>query len=356
MTFAEKMKGLAKKAGKTLVLAEGLEKRTLKAARIIMNEKIASSVTLVGPVDKVRAAAEAEGVSLEGIRIEDPATDEKKAEFAKEYYELRKHKGMTEEQAAIDIVDQLRWGAMLVHLGYADSMVAGAESTTANVLRAAFNIIKCKPGIKSASSCFVMATDKTQYGVNGSFQPSSLPRSQKPVPKAAAHSLKPNRWWPCSAIQQKVLQRVISSKKCRQRQSSFRRNVLTSRLTESSSLMLQSYRQSQHRRLPVQQSQVMQTHSSSLISRPATSVTSLYSALQVPKLTARFFRVSQSRSVIFHVAVLLRTLSSQPPSLLHRLLQTTDSHIVSDFNPWVLSGIFISLIYKLDNSAFMRDR
>ena len=58
---------------------------------------------------------------------------------------------------------------MLVHLGYADSMVAGAESTTADVLRAAFNIIKCKPGIKSASSCFVMATDKTQYGVNGSF-------------------------------------------------------------------------------------------------------------------------------------------------------------------------------------------
>ena len=58
---------------------------------------------------------------------------------------------------------------MLVHLGYADSMVAGAESTTANVLRAAFNIIKCKPGIKSASSCFVMATDKSQYGVNGSF-------------------------------------------------------------------------------------------------------------------------------------------------------------------------------------------
>ena len=169
MTFAEKMKGLAKAAGKSLVLAEGLEKRTLKAARIIMDEGLASSVTLVGPVDKVKAAAAAEGVDLTGIRIEDPATDSKKAEFANEYYELRKHKGMTPEQAETDIVDQLRWGAMLVHLGYADSMVAGAESTTANVLRAAFNIIKCKPGIKSASSCFVMATDKTQYGVNGSF-------------------------------------------------------------------------------------------------------------------------------------------------------------------------------------------
>ena len=169
MTFAEKMKGLAKKAGKSLVLAEGLEKRTLKAARIIMDEGIASSVTLVGPVDKVKAAAAAEGVDLAGITISDPATDPRKAEFANEYYELRKHKGMTSEQAEADIVDQLRWGAMLVHLGYADSMVAGAESTTANVLRAAFNIIKCKPGIKSASSCFVMATDKSQYGVNGSF-------------------------------------------------------------------------------------------------------------------------------------------------------------------------------------------
>ena len=169
MTFAEKMKGLAKKAGKSLVLAEGMEKRTLKAARIIMDEGLASSVTLVGPVDKVKAAADEAGVNLEGIRIEDPETDSKKAEFANEYYEMRKHKGMTPEQAEKDMTSQLRWGAMLVHLGYADSMVAGAESTTADVLRAAFNIIKCKPGIKSASSCFVMATDKTQYGVNGSF-------------------------------------------------------------------------------------------------------------------------------------------------------------------------------------------
>lgn len=169
MTFAEKMKGLAREAGKSLVLAEGLEKRTVHAARQIKDEGLAKKVTLVGPVDKVKALAATEGVSLDGIEIDDPATDSKKAEFANEYYELRKHKGMTAEQAEIEIVDQLRWGAMLVHLGYADAMVAGAESTTANVLRAAFAIIKCKPGIKSASSCFVMATDKTEYGVNGSF-------------------------------------------------------------------------------------------------------------------------------------------------------------------------------------------
>lgn len=169
MTFSEKMKGLAKKANKRLVLAEGLEPRTVKAARKIMDEGLASSVTLVGEEEKVRANAKELGVDLTGIAISDPTKSDKKAEFANEYYEMRKAKGMTPEQANIDIVDQLRWGAMLVHLGYADAMVAGAESTTANVLRACFTIIKCKPGIKSASSCFVMATDKTQYGVNGSF-------------------------------------------------------------------------------------------------------------------------------------------------------------------------------------------
>ncbi len=169
MTFAEKMKKLAKDAHKNLVLAEGLEPRTVRAARIIVDEGLAATVTLVGKSEEVKANAAKLGVDLSGIEISDPETSEKKAEFAKEYYEMRKHKGMTEEQAVIDIVNPLRWGAMLVHLGYADAMVAGAESTTADVLRAALTIIKTKPGIKNASSCFVMATDKTQYGVNGSL-------------------------------------------------------------------------------------------------------------------------------------------------------------------------------------------
>ena len=169
MTFAEKMKGLARAAGKKLVLAEGLEPRTVKAARIIVDEKLASTVTLVGKAEDVKANAEKLGVSLEGIEISDPTTSPLKAEFANEYYELRKHKGMTPEQAEKDIVNMLRWGAMLVHLGYCDAMVAGAESTTGDVLKASFAIIKTRPGVKYASSCFVMATDKTQYGTNGSF-------------------------------------------------------------------------------------------------------------------------------------------------------------------------------------------
>ena len=169
MSFAEKMKAKAIAAQKSLVLPEGLEPRTVKAARMILDQKVASSVTLVGNVEAVKANAKELGVDLAGIKIVDPRSSDKRAEYANEYYELRKAKGMTEEEANELIVNELRWGAMMVHLGEADAMVAGAKNTTGDVLRASFQIIKCRPGIKSASSCFVMATDKKQYGVDGTF-------------------------------------------------------------------------------------------------------------------------------------------------------------------------------------------
>ncbi len=169
MTFAEEMKSKAVAANKKLVLPEGTETRTIKAARKIVDEHIASSVTLVGDTDKVKAAAEQAGVCLCGIQVVDPSSSADRQAYAQEFYELRKHKGMTPEQAFDGIVDPLRWGAMMVRLGAADAMVAGAENTTGNVLLSAFNIIKCKPGIKYASSCFVMATDKHDLGANGSF-------------------------------------------------------------------------------------------------------------------------------------------------------------------------------------------
>lgn len=169
MTFAEKMKAQAIAAQKSLVLPEGLEPRTVKAARMILDQKIASSVTLIGNVDEVRTNAAKIGVDLTGINIVDPLASEKRAEYANEYYELRKAKGMTPEEANNLIVNELRWGAMMTHMGDADAMVAGAKNTTGDVLRASFQIIKCRPGIKSASSCFVMATDKKQYGVDGTL-------------------------------------------------------------------------------------------------------------------------------------------------------------------------------------------
>ena len=79
MTFAEKMKAQAIAAKKSLVLPEGLEPRTVKAARMILDQKIASSVTLVGNVDAVKANAEKLGVDLKGINIVDPLTSDKRA-------------------------------------------------------------------------------------------------------------------------------------------------------------------------------------------------------------------------------------------------------------------------------------
>ena len=167
MTFIERMWEAARKGQKKLVLAEGTEPRTVKAASILMKEGLAKEVYLLGKKGDVEAVAKKEGISLEKVAILDPAESPWKGEFAREYHELRKHKGMTPEQAAADILAPLRWGAMMVRLGKADAMVAGAENTTGDVLLASFTIIKTAPGVQSASSCFVMAHPDKKWGHEG---------------------------------------------------------------------------------------------------------------------------------------------------------------------------------------------
>lgn len=169
MTFAETMKAKAKALQKALVLPEGTEPRTVAAARLIIDQHLASRVTLLGNVDAVAAVAAQHNISLTGIQVLDPEQSPLRQAYADEYYQLRKHKGMTEQEAYEGISNVLRWGAMMVRKQDAHAMVAGAENTTGNVLLASFTIIKTKPGIKSASSCFVMATDKKDLGADGSF-------------------------------------------------------------------------------------------------------------------------------------------------------------------------------------------
>jgi phosphate acetyltransferase len=134
-----------------------------------MDEKMAVSVTLLGKIVEIQDAARKEGVELSGIQIISPGADPNLGKYADIYYDLRKLKGMTPEQARIDITDTLRWGAMMVHLGDADAMVAGAEKTTGDVLRAGLAIIGTLQGLKTASSCFVMTEIDPQYGSNGSM-------------------------------------------------------------------------------------------------------------------------------------------------------------------------------------------
>jgi len=170
MDFVSVMKAKAADSLKRLVLPEGNEERTIRAARILVDEKLASSVTLLGNTADIQEVAMKEGVDLTGIALVHPGIDVSiLGKYANEYYELRKKKGMTPEQAKIDIIDPLRWGAMMVHLGDADASVAGAINTTGDVLRAGLSIIGTAPGIKTASSCFVMTGMDPQWGKEGSM-------------------------------------------------------------------------------------------------------------------------------------------------------------------------------------------
>ena len=131
--------------------------RTLKAGRIILDEGFASEVTLLGQKAQIEAEAKKQGVSLAGLHVEEPAASPLKKEYVDDYFELRKSKGITREEAEkVFMGDTQHWGAMMMRKGRADAMVSGADSETAKVLRAALTIVKTAPGIKTASSCFVM--------------------------------------------------------------------------------------------------------------------------------------------------------------------------------------------------------
>ena len=167
MNFVDAMKKKAGELQNRLVLPEGTEERTVAAAAQIIKEKLAASVTLLGNKADIEKVAAAKGVSLAGINILDPENSEWHDDFAAVYCELRAKKGMTMEQAHVDMKNALRFGAMMVRKNKADAMVAGALSATADVLRAGLTIIGTAPGMKTASSCFVMDMHNPKWGADG---------------------------------------------------------------------------------------------------------------------------------------------------------------------------------------------
>lgn len=144
---------------KTIVLAEGEEPRTVEAAQTITKNQIAN-IILLGDEEKLKAMYPY--ANFEGIKIINPLTVDVE-DYANTLYELRKEKGMTLEQAHVEIRKYLNYGAMMIKKGDADGMVAGAINSTGNVLRAGLTIVKTKPGIKTVSSCFLMAFEGTPY-------------------------------------------------------------------------------------------------------------------------------------------------------------------------------------------------
>ena len=164
--FLERTIERAKSDRKKIVLAEGEELRSIKAASMIVKEDICD-IILLGNAEKI--AEIAGDISLEGIEIIDPAKSDKLEEFSQSFYEMRKAKGMTEEKARETMLNTLYYGVMMVEKNYADGMVAGAVNSTSNVLRPALQILKTAPGTKLVSAFFVMVVPNCEYGENGTF-------------------------------------------------------------------------------------------------------------------------------------------------------------------------------------------
>ncbi|NLJ40982.1 MAG: phosphate acetyltransferase [Clostridiales bacterium] len=166
MGIMERIIEKAKANKKTIVLPEATDERTLKACREILDRGIAE-IILVGDERAIREKAG--DIDLVGATLIDPLKSEKRNDYIDELVELRKHKGMTAEKAAQIILDPLYFGCMMVKLGDADGMVAGAVYSTPEVWRPVLQIIKTRPGIKIASSCFLMVVPDCQYGEDGVF-------------------------------------------------------------------------------------------------------------------------------------------------------------------------------------------
>ncbi|TDT61619.1 phosphate acetyltransferase [Fonticella tunisiensis] len=168
MRLMEQIWEKARSNKKVIVLPEGSEPRTVKAAEIIKKEGLAE-VILIGDENRIKEVAVSEGVNVDGIRIINPRTYEKTADYAEKFYELRKNKGVTLEQAKEIVLDEIYFGTMMVKMGDADGMVSGAIHSTGDLLRPALQIIKTAPGMSIVSSTFIMEVPNSTYGEKGLF-------------------------------------------------------------------------------------------------------------------------------------------------------------------------------------------
>ena len=157
----------AKANKQRIVLPEGTEERTLKAANQILTDGVADLILLGNPNEIMELAKEWGLGNIHKATIIDPENNPKQEEYAELLCELRKKKGMTIEEARKLVVNPLYLGCLIIKAGDADGQLAGARNTTGDVLRPALQIIKTAPGITCVSGAMLMLTHAPECGDNG---------------------------------------------------------------------------------------------------------------------------------------------------------------------------------------------
>jgi phosphate acetyltransferase len=157
----------ARRYDKRIVLPEGTEERTLKAADVIIAENIAR-LTLLGDPAQIHSMADGFGLkNIDNAKIINPLDHSKKESYTDLLVELRRSKGLTREEASKLVEDPLYLGVMMIKSGDADGEVAGARNTTGDVLRPALQIVKTAPGISVVSGAFIMILKDKEFGSDG---------------------------------------------------------------------------------------------------------------------------------------------------------------------------------------------
>ncbi len=168
MSFIDKIKERAKKEIKTIILPEAEDIRILEATSQVLKEQYAK-IILIGNQEKVEQKARENNLDIKEATIINPCNSEKYEDYANLLYELRKHKGMTIEQAKELIKDPVYYGMIMLKDGKADGLVSGAIHSTSDTLRPALQILKTAPDTKLVSAFFIMVVPNCEYGENGTF-------------------------------------------------------------------------------------------------------------------------------------------------------------------------------------------
>ena len=184
MAFIDEIKAKAKSNKKTVILPESMDRRTFEAAAEILAEDIADLI-IIGTDEEVKANSE--GLDISKATIINPHTYEKTQEYINGFYELRKAKGMTPEEAEKTLLgDYMYYACMMVKMGDGDGIVSGACHSTANTLRPSLQIIKTAPGTKLVSAFFVMVVPNCEFGEDGVFVFGDCGLVQNPNPEELA--------------------------------------------------------------------------------------------------------------------------------------------------------------------------